>query len=47
MITLNIIRSHLDRNLLGLGTCPVTKLTKHLGQIWALFLGTLAVLLLL
>ena len=44
---LNIIRSHLDRNLLGLRTCPVTKLRKHLGQIWALFLGILAVFLLL
>ena len=47
MIMLNIIRSHLDRNLLGLRTCPITKLRKHVGQIWALFLGILAVLLLL
>ena len=38
MIMLNIIRSHLDRNLLGLTTCPVTKLRKNLGQIWALIL---------
>ena len=42
MIMLNIIRSHLDRNLLGLRTCPITDLRKEPWTEMGIILGNIA-----